>query len=91
MYIDIMGSTQMYYVLTPLDLSVIIQIFFQEVSISIMRFGGHVIKFVGDVVIALFPSYYDPNKAIMNCLDSAQHIQQVIKEGINSISKVFSS
>ena len=90
MYIDIAGSTQMSHDLSPLMLSIMIQIFSQEVSLSIIRFGGHVLKFVGDAVIALFPSDYDPNKSIMNSLDCAQYIHQVISEGINPIFQKYS-
>ena len=42
-------------------------------------------KFVGDAVIALFPSDYNPNKAITNSLECAQYIQEIIKRGINPI------
>ena len=47
MYIDIAGSTQMSHDIPPLSLSIIIQIFSQEVSLSIVKFGGYVLKFVG--------------------------------------------
>ena len=90
MYIDIAGSTQMSHDLSPLVLSIIIQTFSQEVTISIERFGGHVLKFVGDAVIALFPSEYNSSKAINNALDCAQNIHQIIKEGINPIFHKYS-
>jgi len=85
MYVDIAGSTQMSHDLSPITLSIIIQIFSQEVSLSIVKYGGYVLKFVGDAVIALFPSDFNPNKAIMNSLDCAQYIQQIIKNGINPV------
>jgi class 3 adenylate cyclase len=87
MYIDIAGSTQMSHDLSPLTLSIIIQIFSQEVSLSIIKFGGYVLKFVGDAVIGLFPADYNPNKAIMNSLDCARYIQQIVKKGINPVFK----
>ena len=87
MYIDIAGSTQMSRDLSPISLSIIIQIFSQEVSLSIVKFGGYVLKFVGDAVIGLFPADYNPNKAILNSLDCAQYIQQIVKKGINPIFK----
>ncbi len=90
MYIDIAGSTQMSHDLSPLTLSIMIQTFSHEVSLSIVRFGGHVLKFVGDAVIALFPSDYDHYKAIKSSLDCAQHIHQIIKEGINPIFQKYS-
>ena len=90
MYIDIAGSTQMSHDIPPLSLSIIIQIFSQEVSLSIVKFGGYVLKFVGDAVIALFPSDFNPTKAIMNSLDCAQYIQQIIKKGINPVFQKYS-
>ena len=87
MYIDIAGSTQMTHDLPSLDLALIIQIFSQEVSLSIEKFGGYVLKFVGDAVIGLFPSEYDQKKAIINSLDCSRYIQKVIKNGINPVFK----
>ncbi len=83
MYVDIAGSTQMSHDLPSVNLALIIQIFSQEVSLSIEKFGGYVLKFVGDAVIGLFPSDYDQKKAIMNSLDCARYIQNVMRNGIN--------
>ena len=90
MYVDIAGSTQMSHDLSSLDLALIIQVFSQEVSLSIEKFGGYVLKFVGDAVIGLFPSDYDQKKAIINSLDCACHIQKVMRNGINPIFKKHS-
>ena len=76
--------------LPSLNLALIIQIFSQEVSLSIEKYGGYVLKFVGDAVIGLFPSDYDQKKAIMNSLDCANYIQNVITNGINPIFKKHS-
>ena len=87
MYVDIAGSTQMSHDLPSLNLALIIQIFSQEVSLSIEKFGGYVLKFVGDAVIGLFPSDYDQKKAIINSLDCARYIQKVMRNGINPVFK----
>ena len=87
MYVDIAGSTQLSHDLPSLDLALIIQIFSQEVSLSIEKFGGYVLKFVGDAVIGLFPSDYDQKKATINSLDCARYIQKVIGKGINPVFK----
>lgn len=87
MYVDIAGSTQMSHNLPSLDLALIIQIFSQEVSLSIEKFGGYVLKFVGDAVIGLFPSDYDQKKAIINSLDCSRYIQKVMRNGINPVFK----
>ncbi len=89
-YVDIAGSTQMSHDLQSLNLALIIQIFSQEVSLSIEKFGGYVLKFVGDAVIGLFPSDYDQKKAIINSLDCARYIQKVMRNGINPVFKEHS-
>lgn len=90
MYIDIAGSTQMSHDIPSLNLALIIQIFSQEVSLSIEKFGGYVLKFVGDAVIGLFPSDFDQKKSITNSLDCSHYIQNVIRNGINPIFKKHS-
>jgi adenylate cyclase len=90
MYVDIAGSTQMSHDLSSLDLALIIQIFSQEVILAIEKFGGYVLKFVGDAVIGLFPSDYDKKKAIKSSLDCASYIQNIICTVINPIFKKHS-
>lgn len=90
MYIDIAGSTQMSHDISPVNLSLIIQIFSQEVSLAVVKYGGYVLKFVGDAVIALFPSDFNPKQAIQNSLECAKHIQQVIINGVNPIFRKHS-
>src|SRR5919112_4611355 len=85
MYVDINGSTKMSRDLTSLELSLIIQIFSQEVSLSITNYGGYILKFVGDAVIGLFPSEHNPRKAIENSFACANSILDIIKNGINPI------
>ena len=54
LHIDIVGSTQLSLTL-PLDrLTTIIQTFCQEMSIMIESYGGHVLKYIGDAVLAFF-------------------------------------
>jgi class 3 adenylate cyclase len=85
MYVDINGSTKMSRDLQSSELSLIIQIFSQEISLSITNFGGYILKFVGDAVIALFPSEHNPKKAIENSIACANNILDIIKNGINPI------
>lgn len=85
MYIDINGSTKMSRDLTSTELSLIIQIFSQEVSLSIINYGGYVLKFVGDAVIGLFPSEHNPRKALDNSFACAINVLNIIKNGVNPI------
>ena len=90
MYVDMNGSTKMSRDLPSLELSLIIQIFSQEVSLSITNYGGYILKFVGDAVIVLFPSDYNPKKALENSFACAINVLNVIQNGINPIFKKYS-
>ncbi len=85
MYVDINGSTKMSKDLPSHTLSLIIQIFSQEISLSVINYGGYVLKFVGDAVIALFPAEFNAKKAISNSLTCASNILSIIKDGINPV------
>jgi adenylate cyclase len=71
MYADLVGSTNMSMTL-PVDKFVtIIRAFLYEMSCIVQSYGGYVLKYVGDAVIAFFPSGY--NK-LLAC-DNAVHAQ----------------
>jgi adenylate cyclase len=54
LHIDLIGSTQLSMTL-PLDrLTTIIQTFSQEMSLMIEMYGGYVLKYIGDAVLAFF-------------------------------------
>lgn len=54
LHIDLVGSTQLSMTL-PLDrLTTIIQTFSQEMSFMIELYGGYVLKYIGDAVLAFF-------------------------------------
>jgi len=90
MYVDINGSTKMSRDLPSSELSLIIQIFSQEISLSITNFRGYILKFVGDAVIGLFPSEHNPSKALDNSFACAVNILDIIKNGINPVFKKYS-
>ena len=54
LYIDLVGSTALTAITTPEQLSLIVRIFCQEISLCISRFFGYVLKYAGDAVIGLF-------------------------------------
>jgi class 3 adenylate cyclase len=82
---DLVGSTTMTRTL-PIDrLATIIQTFSQEMSFAVSNFEGYVLKYVGDAVIAYFPSdanFYMASDAAMNC---ARSMITVLQQGINPI------
>jgi adenylate cyclase len=85
MYVDINGSTQMSRELPSYSLSLIIQIFSQEICLSVINHGGYILKFVGDAVIALFPAEFNAKKAISNSLACATNILSIVRDGINPV------
>jgi adenylate cyclase len=85
MYIDLVGSTNMSMTLPVDKLVTIIRAFSYEVCSVIQSHGGYVLKYVGDAVIAFFPSGYDSIRACHHSIECARSILSVIKNGINPI------
>jgi class 3 adenylate cyclase len=85
MYADLVGSTNMSMSL-PVDKFVtIIRAFSYEMTSIIRSYGGYVLKYVGDAVIAFFPSGYNKLLACDNAVQCAKSMITVIKNGINPI------
>lgn len=82
--IDIVGSTKMSQELSIVDNSRVIQLFSSEISQLINGFGGYVLKFLGDGIIAYFP---EPNYIGMNdnAVDCAYSIKYFIINGLNNV------
>lgn len=66
------------------DNSIIIQLFLNEISQLIHCFGGYVLKYLGDGIIAYFP---EPNSIGMNdnAIDCANSIKYFILNGLNNV------
>ncbi len=47
--------------------------------------GGYVLKYVGDVVIGIFPAEFDSQKACFNALASAKTMVRIITKVINPV------
>ncbi|MDQ3840640.1 MAG: adenylate/guanylate cyclase domain-containing protein [Thermoproteota archaeon] len=98
LHVDLVGSTQLSMTL-PLDrLTTIVQTFTQEMSIMISLYGGYVLKYIGDAVLAFFTidslASSDDNQQIelqqqylpcINAINCAMSMIKVIREGINPI------
>ena len=73
----------------PLDrLTMMIQAFNQEMSLIVKEFGGFVLKYIGDAVLAFFLVPSDqgrPKVACTRAIDCARCMIQVALEGINPI------
>ncbi|HZA48709.1 MAG TPA: adenylate/guanylate cyclase domain-containing protein [Nitrososphaera sp.] len=84
LYVDIYGSTKMSMALSPDKFATILHVFSQEMSLIPSEYGGYVLKYVGDAIIALFPAEYDSSQASKNAVDCAKDMQRIIKECVNA-------
>ena len=96
LHIDLVGSTQLSMTL-PLDrLITIIQTFIQEMSTVIALYGGYVLKYIGDAILAFFITNSDGNRddnpqkqqlylPCVNAINCGRSMIKVIENGINPI------
>ena len=88
LHVDLVGSTKMAMRL-PIDrLTVMIQAFNQEMSIAVKAFGGYILKYVGDAVLAFFVISGDKSEAKVACVNAvncARYMLRIAREGINPI------
>ena len=85
MYIDLVGSTNMSLSLPEEKVVTIISSFAQEMAYTVTQFGGYMLKFVGDAVLAYFNAENDliyPADNIINC---AKSMLRVLTDGINPV------
>jgi adenylate cyclase len=92
LHIDLVGSTKLAMRL-PLDtLTMMIQAFNQEMSIIVKSFGGYILKYVGDAVLAFFVLPVDKSEAKVACINAvncANYMLQITREAINPILKQY--
>ncbi len=84
-YIDLVGSTSLTAILSSIQLSKIIKLFCQEVSIFISKHNGFVLKYAGDAVIGYFPEVQDIKNACNDAVRCAKSIHKIIDISINEI------
>jgi adenylate cyclase len=86
LHIDIVGSTAMSMTLPVERLATIIQTFTQEMSLIIAAYGGYVLKYVGDSVLAFFPvNLEDKYLPCANAVNCARSMIKIIRAGLNPI------
>jgi class 3 adenylate cyclase len=88
LHVDLVGSTKMAMKL-PLDrLTIMIQAFNQEMSIIVKAFGGYILKYVGDAVLAFFVVQgpkSEAKAACINAVNCARYMIRTAREVINPI------
>jgi class 3 adenylate cyclase len=86
LHIDIVGSTAMSMALPVDRLATIIQTFTQEMSLIIAAYGGYVLKYVGDSVLAFFPvNLEDKYLPCANAVNCARSMIKIMRQGLNPI------
>ena len=85
MYADLVGSTKMSMALPVERMAKIIKAFLHELSFVVKSYNGFVLKYVGDAVIAFFPSGFDKYLSCNTAFQCANSMINVIENSINPI------
>lgn len=87
LHIDLVDSTKLSMTLPVNRLATIVRAFSQEMSLIISAYGGYVLKYIGDAVLAFFT--VDPSDDLharcINAVTCACSMIKVISQGINPI------
>lgn len=89
LYVDLVGSTMMTRSLPVAQLALMVQTFTQEMSFTVSRFNGYVLKYVGDAIIAYFPADANFNGECNAAINCSHAMLRVLEEGINSIFRGY--
>jgi class 3 adenylate cyclase len=89
MYVDLVGSTKMSMTLPVEKMVTVIRGFAYEMSYLVHSHGGFVLKYVGDAVIAFFPSLYDESLACDRAVQCAKSMVTVIQKGLSPILEQY--
>ena len=87
LHVDLVDSTKLSMTL-PIDrLTTIIQAFAQELSLIISSYGGYVLKYIGDAILAFFivDSQNDLYIRCINAVECGCTMIKVVRQGINPI------
>ncbi|MBD0360714.1 MAG: adenylate/guanylate cyclase domain-containing protein [Nitrososphaeraceae archaeon] len=86
--VDLLGSTRLSMTLPVDRLTMIIQAFNQEMSIVVKEFGGYVLKYVGDAVLAFFVTSgnkFEAKVACISAVNCAKCMLRIAREALNPI------
>src|SRR5919198_4351629 len=91
LHIDLVESTKLSMTLPVDKLATIIRAFTQEMSLMIEAYGGYILKYVGDAILAFFiADSSDSSSSLLylpciNAINCACSMIKVIQQGINPI------
>lgn len=85
LHIDLVGSTSLSMILPVDRLANIIQAFTQEMSFTITAYGGFILKYIGDAILAFFLATDDVYLPCVNAVNCARSMIKIMRDGINPI------
>jgi class 3 adenylate cyclase len=85
MYADLVDSTKMSMALPVEIMAKIIKAFLHELSSVVKNYYGYILKYVGDEVIAFFPTSFNKYLYCVTAVQCAKSMINVIENGINPV------
>lgn len=85
LYVDIVGSTKLATLLSSEELSGLVKVFSEEMSVIASKHAGFVLKYAGDAVIAFFPELKEFGNMAENAVRCANSMNMLIKYALNPI------
>ena len=87
LYIDIVGSTKLSMSLPVDKLAAIVRAFTHEMSLIVSAYGGYVLKYLGDAILAFFVVANESNPYIpcINAVQCARSMIRAVEEGFNPL------
>ena len=89
LYVDIVGSTNLATTLNSENLSGLVKVFSEEMSVIVSKHAGFVLKYTGDAVIAFFPELKEFGNMAENAVRCANSMNMIIKHSLNPIFASF--
>lgn len=88
LYIDINDSTKISLSLPSIKFAAMIQVFSLEMSFITQGYGGYILKYIGDGLLAVFPAEYNCQIACKNAMNCALTMLNIIRNCINPMFKL---
>ena len=87
LHIDLVDSTKLAMTLPVDRITTIIQAFTREMSRMIEAYGGYILKYMGDGILAFFPVNITDNPYLpcINAINCGRSMIRVVQQGINPI------
>lgn len=87
LYIDIVGSTKLSMTLPVDKMAAIVRAFTHEMSVIVSAYGGYVLKYLGDAIMAFFvvPADSEVHIPCSNAVNCARSMITAVKAGFNPL------